>query len=1565
MRERRELPGGEVVEWFHLVADFSAAEALLRERVARLAKFQHVKFSRILGLEPSGKGRGPILVSSHLGGSRLAEVLEMAGHGLVTFDTGAGLHVTREVLGGLAVLHDSRTVSHGTLAPERIVLTPNGRVVMVEHVLGPAIDRLQRPRHQLWREWRIPTPPGNGQVRLDIQADLAQAGLVAMAALLGRPVDEEEYPHRLRGLLPLIQDRLARSPAAAIAGDVVAWLERLAPLDSRRAFTSAREAQQAYEALVAGGATAMGLTSARVKGVVAAVAALAPAPAADQDTAQASPAVGNAEGVAAVATSGAEAASVTEEAIDIEALLRLEAELEGGNSPGPDPVTAAVRATRAAPPTTVSLETLEQERRELQQQFASLVDAVAPPIDAAPVHLIPETPPTSEPLVDERVRWSSMPAADLTDVPATPERSAEVATEELDVLPTLGAVVEDLASGPADEAVVAPADPALAPVPLELEHAELQVPDETELLSDELPFRVEPIVVIAPVEPAPSAAIEHVPADWWREALPWRDEDHAAPVGSEALGPVAGDEPQVVDAVEEVPPVGEHFGYLTLDAIEARASRIGTAETDEVETPFAFVGDEPATLEFSAEILDLDEEPLAAADEPVLAEDAVALAQADARADVPVEAQVEAQVEAPVEEPVEEPVEAQAQERVAEPVEVQVEEPVEEQVEEPVEARAEEWVAEPVEVQVEAQVEEQIQAPVEEQVEEPVAAQAEEPVEVQFQDQVEEGADTWTALLAGVEPQDESTDVDTMEVAEAPPTIDAPVPDPEPAAEPEPDPYAKRSSSGLFGDLRPIMLQDLEPVQEEVAADGPLPLADAAPLEAASSLFTRADAAPQEADWRHALLGTRPEATPAPDEIADEIAAEPAAGPMATEDEAPTTMVAAPALSVDVLEVVAEAAPVAPSSPDDTPAVSMADPAANDGAPVPELVVVDDGSDGHAWDQLSSEAPVGEPDADGSPAVVVDAVAPEAVADVVAAAPADAIPDGEDRDEDAELSASSVADEQAGTSVARRKRRRSRRKKAAPAAPVVEVPPVTTAPAPPVVAPVIEAPAAALVVAPVLPPDARDPIAEKEQLHAVSAVRPTSLLEREVPRWTPPADLGALRPRATQPTASEMAAPAPAREPATDVADVAHRSGGDDWGTGSFPSPAMASGEMVVPARPLAPAAALPSVSPVTAPAAPAAMPTPVPVAPVLEIGASEAFRPYEPEIRAVGLPDLEDLDSRSARIPVTTAADLIGAASSARPAAVEPRVLPMPLPEVGRRGMNWRRLMAAAALITLFNGAAFAAWWWVQPGARGTLVVETGRSGVEVLVDGAVMGRTPFRGEVKPGRHTLRLRLGGIVREMPVEISDGVVTTQTVDWLPGGGGRGALQVSSNPSGAELFFEGKSRGKTPLVLEDLPEGDQQLTIRSEAGIVTTTATVVAGETTPIEVKVFAGWVLVDSEYEVELSLNGKKIGASMDGQILLPPGPYRLRAENRSLGIDQPLTFTVEPGAVTRLSLKVSPAYYEAPEGAEVIIDGTSVGSGPGRISITPGTHDVVVRNADGSEKHFSGIVRANRAFEP
>ena len=43
--------------------------------------------------------------------------------------------------------------------PERVVVTPHARLVIVEHVMSAAVEQLQFSRDRLWQEFRISMPP--------------------------------------------------------------------------------------------------------------------------------------------------------------------------------------------------------------------------------------------------------------------------------------------------------------------------------------------------------------------------------------------------------------------------------------------------------------------------------------------------------------------------------------------------------------------------------------------------------------------------------------------------------------------------------------------------------------------------------------------------------------------------------------------------------------------------------------------------------------------------------------------------------------------------------------------------------------------------------------------------------------------------------------------------------------------------------------------------------------------------------------------------------------------------------------------------------------------------------------------------------------------------------------------------------------------------------------------------------------------------------------------------------------------------------------------------------------
>jgi hypothetical protein len=283
------------------------------------------------------------------------------------------------------------------------------------------------------------------------------------------------------------------------------------------------------------------------------------------------------------------------------------------------------------------------------------------------------------------------------------------------------------------------------------------------------------------------------------------------------------------------------------------------------------------------------------------------------------------------------------------------------------------------------------------------------------------------------------------------------------------------------------------------------------------------------------------------------------------------------------------------------------------------------------------------------------------------------------------------------------------------------------------------------------------------------------------------------------------------------------------------------------------------------------------------------------------------------------------------------------------RLHVNWARTLAASLLVALLEGVAFAtAWWYVTPAQEGWLVIHTKPAGIQVSVDGMVLGQTPFAKALAPGRHTIELRYGTGTRVVPVEISAGVQTEQRLTW-GNGFTTGQASITSTPKGSQVSIDGRVLGRTPLVVSDLLPGKHEVTIESESGTVTQMLMIEAGQTTELDVPVYAGWVSVLSPVELQITLGGRLIGTTEIEKLLLKPGHHSLGLANESLGYQGTVDVRVRPGATSSVSVvPKAPVTVEAPEGTELSVNGESMGTLPNtRLEVPLGTAEFVMRYKD------------------
>lgn len=258
--ERRrisDVSGADTIEQLCLRSDLTAIpsfEFALRERASRLANFRHVYYARVRSVDRLTDPASTLtVVSDSIKGVRLSNLLTPSERRPVTLDINASLHLLRQLVAAVTMLHETaRDVAHGAIGPERIIVTPNARIVIAEYVLGAALEQLRFSQERYWRELRVPLAGSSVLARFDHRADVTQIGAVALALVLGRLLREDEYPSGVGDVLSLataISDKGEHQPLPA---SIRTWISRALQLEGKDSFATALEARDALDRVLSG-----------------------------------------------------------------------------------------------------------------------------------------------------------------------------------------------------------------------------------------------------------------------------------------------------------------------------------------------------------------------------------------------------------------------------------------------------------------------------------------------------------------------------------------------------------------------------------------------------------------------------------------------------------------------------------------------------------------------------------------------------------------------------------------------------------------------------------------------------------------------------------------------------------------------------------------------------------------------------------------------------------------------------------------------------------------------------------------------------------------------------------------------------------------------------------------------------------------------------------------------------------------------------------------------------------------------------------------------------------------
>jgi hypothetical protein len=119
-------------------------------------------------------------------------------------------------------------------------------------------------------------------------------------------------------------------------------------------------------------------------------------------------------------------------------------------------------------------------------------------------------------------------------------------------------------------------------------------------------------------------------------------------------------------------------------------------------------------------------------------------------------------------------------------------------------------------------------------------------------------------------------------------------------------------------------------------------------------------------------------------------------------------------------------------------------------------------------------------------------------------------------------------------------------------------------------------------------------------------------------------------------------------------------------------------------------------------------------------------------------------------------------------------------------------------------------------PVESGILEITSIPDRAEVIVDGQRRGTTPFRSELAPGSHALRLRRSGYretAEEVIIEAGRNLIKEYRLEPQEEPAVEYVLGVTSRPSDADVFIDGRFQGKTPVDALSVGKRTVQIQVR--------------------------------------------------------------------------------------------------------------------------------------------------------
>jgi len=276
-----------------------------------------------------------------------------------------------------------------------------------------------------------------------------------------------------------------------------------------------------------------------------------------------------------------------------------------------------------------------------------------------------------------------------------------------------------------------------------------------------------------------------------------------------------------------------------------------------------------------------------------------------------------------------------------------------------------------------------------------------------------------------------------------------------------------------------------------------------------------------------------------------------------------------------------------------------------------------------------------------------------------------------------------------------------------------------------------------------------------------------------------------------------------------------------------------------------------------------------------------------------------------------------------------------------------------------------------------GSVTIETTPAGLDVVLAGKSLGKTPLTTTMAPGAYQVQVGTAPDTRTLTLNVAAGGSVLQHVEFAVAsatGTAPGGLRVQTEPAHLSVSVDGVARGSAPVVIDQLSPGEHDVAVKTSSGVVhrkvkvesrETVSLIVSSTTAPPEPgAVAAGWITISSPVALQLREGGKVIGTTETDRLMLPAGDHDIEMSNEALGFTAKRSVRVTAGktTATKVELPNGTLSLNAQPWAEVWVDGERVGDTPiGNLVRRVGSHEVIFRHPELGERREVVVIAVGK----